>query len=298
MLYILKFFYQWLLPPGIFILLLLGLAVWLWRRERGAAAGALTERRALRRGRWLVLAVAGALYVLSLRLGAWLLVAPLEQAIAQPAAVSGDVIVMLGNGSLADAPDLGGVGQPSGTMAKNMLAALRLQRLTGLPMVVSGGEVYAYSGNESDIAAREFAEMGLTMEGGERGGTTLSASRCSAPPPEGESGVGGSDKVQVFFERRSRNTAENLRFTHAILQEHGWQRPVIAVVALQAPRTALLAEREGLQAQIYPTHYRAAQRFYFEGLHDLVPNASALDDSAAALKEYLGILAMRFGYRG
>ena len=244
--YVLKICYQWLLPPGGILLLLLGLAWYMFRQRQ--------------RGRWYLLAVCGVLYVLSLRLGAWLLVAPLEQAIPQPDDVTGDVIVMLGNGSLADAPDIDGTGQPSGTMAKNMLAALRMQRQTGLPLIVSGGEVYAFSGNESAIAAREFRSLGL-------------------------------QEADVTYENRSRTTAENLRYTQNILHAHGWTNPIIAVVALQAPRTALLAEHMGMQAQTYPTHYRAAQTCHLGGPHDLVPSAAALDDSAAALKAYLGIIA-------
>ena len=41
MIYVLKFGAAWILPPGIFILALTAIAVYLWRRQVKAAAGIL-----------------------------------------------------------------------------------------------------------------------------------------------------------------------------------------------------------------------------------------------------------------
>lgn len=248
--YIVKFLYQWLLPPAGLFLLLVVLNMYMYYRR---AAG----RKVLS----LILAV---FYLLSIRIGADMLARPLENWYPQPALseVSGDVLLMLGNGSNGAVPDMDGIGQPSGTMGKSMLFAARLQRATNLPILTSGGMVFADTGTETDIALREFRALGIPQN-------------------------------KLFGENRSRNTVENARFSKVICDEQGFTRPILLVVALQAPRSAMIFEREGLNCQVYPTHYRRGVEWHFNPILDLIPSAGNMDDSAAALKEYLGILALK-----
>ena len=248
MLYLIKFVYQWLLPPACIFLFFVGMNVYLHRRKVC--------------GRWLMSFVLAVFYLLSIRVGADLLVRPLESWYPQPGAVQGDVLLMLGNGSLAGVPDITDPGQPSGTMAKSMLMTFRLQRMTGLPILVSGGQVFQDTGTEAEIAGREFREMGVAEQ-------------------------------ELFLEDRSRNTVENARFSKEVCSAQGWQRPVLLVVALQAPRTAMIFAREGMDCLVYPTHYRCAAQWHFSPVQDLVPSADCLSDSAAALREYLGIAALK-----
>lgn len=250
MLYVVKFIYQWLLPPACFIAVMAGLCVYMYRKRMS--------------GRKVFLMLTAALYFLSIRAGANLLASPLEEAYEQPRDVLGDVLLMLGNGSNASAPDISGTGQPSGTMAKSMLMTARLHRMTDLPLLVAGGKVFEDTGTEADIAERSFKELGI---------------------PDSK----------LFFERKSRNTVENARLAHEICREHGWRRPVLLVVALQAPRTAMIFEREGMDCLIYPTHYRRTRANNFNPVLDLVPDAGNLQDSAAAIREYMGIAALKLG---
>lgn len=250
MFYVLKFICQWILPPGCFIVVMAGLCFYMYRVRA--------------RGRRVLLIITAALYFLSIRAGANLLALPLENFYEQPKEVSGDVLLMLGNGSNASAPDISGMGQPSGTMAKSMLMTARLQRATDLPLLVAGGKVFEDTGTEADIAERSFKELGI---------------------PDSK----------LFFERKSRNTVENARLAHEICREHGWRRPVLLVVALQAPRTAMIFEREGMDYLIYPTHYRRTRANNFNPVLDLVPDAGNLQDSAAAIREYMGIAALKLG---
>ena len=194
-------------------------------------------------------------YLLSIRIGANMLVRPLETWFQPPQHVSGDVLLMLGNGSVGGVPDIGGTGQPSGTMAKSMLTTFRLQRMTHLPILVSGGTVFQDTGIEADIALRIFNQMGVPGN-------------------------------KIFAENKSRNTVENARFSAAICRQHQWTQPVLLVVAVQAPRFAMIFEREGLHVTVYPTHYRRPGSVTFDPVLDLVPSSGNLDDSAAAMKEY------------
>ncbi|WP_196594234.1 YdcF family protein [Pectinatus sottacetonis] len=248
MLYIIKFFYQWLLPPACIILALVILNIYMYRKKS--------------KGRYWLSVFIVLFYFFSLRAGADLLVKPLEDMYTPPAVVNGDVLIMLGNGSVGGVPDIDGVGQPSGTMAKSMLFALRLQRMTDLPLLISGGTVFADNGTEADIAGREFRSMGIPAS-------------------------------KLFLEDKSRNTVENARFSQKICREHGWSRPVLLVVAAQAYRSALIFKREGLACVIYPTHYRRNAEWHFSFMQDLLPQADNMDDSAMALKEYMGIVALK-----
>ena len=250
MIYLVKFIYQWLLPPAGIFLILFGLNLYGWRHRQ--------------RGRVLFSVVLAVFYLLSIRVGADLLVKPLENWTAPPQQIDGDVLLMLGNGSVGGVPDLDGVGQPSGTMAKSMLTTIRLYQQTKLPILISGGTVYADTGTEADIASRQFQQMGV---------------------PEHD----------LYAENRSRNTVENARFAAGICRQQGWQHPILLVVAAQAPRTAMIFEREGLSCEIYPTHYRRTAEWHFNPIIDLIPDAGNLQDSAMALKEYLGIAAIQLG---
>lgn len=245
-----KFFYQWLLPPAGIILALAGLNVYMYRRRA--------------QGRYALSVLLLFFYFLSIRLGESLLVWPLEHWYLPPHQVNGDVLLMLGNGTMADAPDLDGKGQPYGTMGKNMLMTLRLQRATGLPVLISGGGMFRDNGIEADIAQREFIGMGM-------------------------------DPSLIYKEGRSRNTVENVRFSRLICEEQGWHHPIVLVVALQAPRTAMIFAREGMDVTIYPTHYRQNPEWHFQPVLDVVPSADFLADSSAALREYMGIAALKVG---
>ncbi len=248
MFYLIKFVYAWILPPACIILGLAVLDVWLYRQR---AKG------------WKVLGVLIVLlYFFSIRVGANLLVWPLEHSYMPPKDLQGDVILMLGNGFVSGAPDVDGIGQPSGTMAKSMLTVFRLQRQTGLPVLISGGSAYSRESSEADIAAREFSSMGIPAD-------------------------------KLFVENQSRNTVENARLSKVACEANGWGQPILAVVAAQAPRSAMIFAREGLDCVIYPTHYRREMDWHFSLVEDLVPSGGNLDDSAMALKEYMGILALK-----
>jgi len=218
-------------------------------------------------GRYFLSIVLLLFYFLSVRVGADFLVKPLENRYALPCVVNNDVILMLGNGSVADVPDFDGKGQPKGTMAKSMLSALKLYKKTGLPILVSGGCVYKDNGIEADIAIRNFSAMGV-------------------------------DKNKLYEENQSLNTIENARFSHKICNENGWRNPLLLVVAIQAPRTAMIFEKEGLKCVVFPTHFRRSESWHFHPVLDLIPDADNLADSAAAIKEYMGIVALNvFNYQ-
>lgn len=248
--YAIKFIYSWLLPPGLFIVLLLLLAIRLWKRNRKPSI--------------LVIGIALLLYLFSIQPVSQLLLGELETVYAQPelTSVKGDVIVVLGGGATQSTPDLDGQGNLSGSAANRMLTAVRLHRLTGLPILFSGGQVFPDSGNEANIARRQLLELG----------------------------VADSD---ILVENRSLNTEQNAVGTAAILKEKGYLHPILVTSAFHMPRSMIEFNKAGLEAQAFPTDYHTNglnQTFYFS---QLSPGAEFLQNSGTALKEYLGIVATK-----
>ncbi len=258
MLECIKFVTLWLFPPGLIILLLLAVFAW-------ACYLKMPGRRVLALS--IVL-----LWALSLRLVSDLLCWPLEERYAYPD-INGqelaqcDVIVLTGAGAEAGVPDFSGSGAPGPIMGKTMLTGARLQRFTGLPLLVTGGAVFAGDVREADIALRIFKDLGVPED-------------------------------RLIAENKSRNTAENAHFTMVMLKEQGWNRVALVVAALHAPRAAALFKGQGLDVLVVPAHYRRPAVWEPSLWRDLTPTAGNLDDSVSALREYLALLAMKLGLYG
>ncbi len=247
MIYVLKFFYSWLLPPACFVVALVWLGWRLWRRSRRLAGVAWT--------------VALLLYAASISPVSDYLLRNLEYRVA-PAAVAGaDGIVVLGGGTTKDVPmPPGWSGQVADAAGQRLMAAFVLHRQTGLPLLVSGGEVFAEYGREAVIMRDILVSFGVAPE-------------------------------KVILEDRSLNTTENARFTAPILRERGWRRPLLVTSAFHMPRSVAEFERAGVTVAPYPAGFYTSRR-YHGTLLDVVPSGSALRGTSIALKEYLGLAAL------
>jgi uncharacterized SAM-binding protein YcdF (DUF218 family) len=137
-----------LVPPGLFIALLLVIA---WRL------------RSRRQHRW-------ALTLAGIALGLWLvstgavgraMMAPLEQGLSITAHPHGDVIVLLGGGINDKVPDLSGTGTPTASSLHRVVMAARLQKRLGIPIITSGGGVFTGHSAESLISRRFLIDLGI-----------------------------------------------------------------------------------------------------------------------------------------
>ncbi|AIQ13730.1 YdcF family protein [Paenibacillus durus] len=248
MIYVIKFIYSFVLPPGIFVVLLALLALWLlWKKQRGPAV--------------VLLSVTLLLYLASVPLIANPLMRSLESRYAQPERVQGDCLVVLGGGATTGTPDIDGEGSLGGSAANRLVTAVRLHRLTGLPVLFSGGQVFADSGNEGDIARRQLLGLGV-------------------------------DERSILIENRSLNTEQNAEFTAALMKEHGLSRPVLVTSAFHMPRAVAEFRQTGMKVQPYPTDYHisgGATAAWYASM--LAPSPGAIGTVGTALKEYLGLLA-------
>lgn len=140
-----------LLPPGIFVLLL-------------AAAGA----RSVVKRRWALgmfhLLAALALWLLSILPVSDALLHVLESPFSTSEVPSGDVIIILGGGSRDDVPDLTGVGFPEGGTLGRMVTGLRLHRQLDVPIIVSAGRLRSDETPGATIAKRILIDLGVAAD--------------------------------------------------------------------------------------------------------------------------------------
>ena len=237
-----------LLPPGCFLLL------WLF--------GLLLLRRH---------AIAGHCLLWTGLVLAWLLSTPLVSGLLQqqlqtwPAltaaearAAPAQAIVVLSAERYRDAPEYGGDTAGNHTLTRIRYAA-HLHRETGLPILASGGHVFD---PEGDSLARVMADS-LIQDF-------------------------GVDLDAVWIEDRSRNTAENARFSAELLQAKGAGRVLLVTHAIHMPRAVAAFRQTGIEVIPAPTRFHR----FREGnrLMSLLPNAGAIAESYMALHEYAGRL--------
>lgn len=151
LIYFMKFLYStFLFPPGIIIVAMLALAVYLYRQKLRAAN--------------IVVAVTLFFYIFTISFVSDRLIGSLEGAYRPPANVNGDVIVMLGGGATLDTPNVHGFGHLSGFAANRLLTSAQLYHMLHVPILISGGKVLDTTGSEADIAKVILMGLGVPEE--------------------------------------------------------------------------------------------------------------------------------------
>jgi uncharacterized SAM-binding protein YcdF (DUF218 family) len=150
---LLKFGASWILPPGLFVILLLILTIYLTR---------YSFKLSLIVGTWTLIFYLMCTGFVAERTMGWL-----EQKYFPPTQTeleSADVIIMLGGAAIRDSQDVDGEGTLCASPANRLLTAVRLQKIYNLPILLSGGQVYSDSGGEALIAFRILQSLGVPSE--------------------------------------------------------------------------------------------------------------------------------------
>lgn len=210
----------------------------------------------------MALLIAALLYAASIQPVSEALLRPLEYRYPLPARLEGDSILLLGGGSLTDVPlPEGWHGQVQDAPSQRVIGACVLHRRTGWPVLVSGGEVFRGDGREAVVMRDILVSLGT--------------------PPE-----------RILLEDRSLNTEENAVLSAAILKQRGLSRPVLVTSAFHMPRSVEELKKAGLEATPYPVGYYVSRHSYWNAL-SWVPSYAAMRGTGLALKEYMGLAALR-----
>lgn len=210
-----------ILPPSsLFLLILIGLAIW---------------RRWPRTGRSLAAAGVAALALLSVTAVADLFVRPLERMtrpLHAPERAGAQAIVVLAAGRLRDAPEYGGRDIPDYIALARLRYAAHLQRRTELPVLVSGGTAGEPRAGERPYSLGDAMATALREDFG----------------------------VPVrWVEARSRDTAENAAYSAALLREDEVRRVLLVTDAMHMARARAAFERAGLEVVDAPTMFFTGQ---------------------------------------
>ena len=198
MLYVHKFISGWLLPPGGIIVMLFLLCGYCFKKRS--------------RLRYPLTAVTVTLYLFSILPVAGMLMQGLEKQYVPPALekIIGktDAVVVLGGGAVRDVPDISGREALSAVSMNRLITGVRLQKRLDIPIIISGGQVFADSGTEATVAEKVLLELSV--------------------PPQ-----------QIFTDTEARNTTENAVNVAALCREQQWQKIVLVTSAFHMPRSVL-----------------------------------------------------------
>jgi uncharacterized SAM-binding protein YcdF (DUF218 family) len=223
--------------------------------------------RKSKNARWL-LYVFALVYLLSIRAVSDFIIKPLENAYPQPAVSEikdAQAIVVLAGGSYDGVPDFDGAGQNSESSTVRLTTGLRLYRVLHLPIVYSGGRIHDYRDTEANIGYRFLKACGV-------------------------------EEKDLIKEDRSRNTAENAKFTKEICSQHHFEKVILVTSASHMPRSVAFFEREGMNVIPYPTDYKTDKKPVLNAFA-FTPSADCVYNVAIATKEYLGLLAAKQGWQ-
>ncbi|NVN92777.1 MAG: YdcF family protein [Desulfuromonadales bacterium] len=237
-----------IIPPGLFVMLLLFSGVVLWRRN-------------LRRYASFNIAVALLIWVVSIVPVSRALIGSLESGLSIPTPVQGDVVILLGGGIYEGVPDLTGSGSPSEDMCPRLVTAARLYRRLHVPIIISGGSVYAGRAPEAPVIRRFLVDLGVAEE-------------------------------QMILEAKSRDTRENALYCSEIVRQRGFRRPVLVTSAYHMRRSIQAFKKEGVMVTPLPAQFVTGKALPLLWA-DCLPSANALLHSSSALREYAGLLVYR-----
>lgn len=146
-----KLIAPFLLPPGIFILVLLIIGVWLFFRKNWKFGLANIFTACL-------------MWMLSISPVCDWALQRLEAEFQIPRNIKGDVIVLLGGGIYDEALDFSGLGTPHNDMLSRIITAVRLQKKLNVPIIISGGKVFEHKKAEAPIVMRFITDLGVPEE--------------------------------------------------------------------------------------------------------------------------------------
>ncbi|MCB9252684.1 MAG: YdcF family protein [Flavobacteriales bacterium] len=107
----------------------------------------------------------------------------------------------------------------------------------------------------------------------------------------------GIPEEDILVESESRNTSENALFSKKILDTTGIKGNVLLITsALHAPRAKYIYEKLGVKVDYYPVDFMVKRdlKRRFRLIDQITPKADAMNQWAALIHEWVGLLAARF----
>jgi uncharacterized SAM-binding protein YcdF (DUF218 family) len=242
---------QLLLPPaGPLLVAILGMAM-AWRRWRGAVAIAAVGVAAA----WIVATPIVAQALLHQVEGDLAALTPERWSVARVGARPPRALVVLAGGVAGDPRDHPEVERPHPRSLERTLHGARIARMTGLPVLLSGGVPPRRQVSEAETMRRVLErDLGVRVR---------------------------------WLEQKSRDTAQNASLSAALLKAAGIESVVLVTHAYHMRRAQAAFEAAGVAVLPAPHGFCCTAA----GLHwsDLLPGTQAAGEAWIALRELLGL---------
>ena len=260
-------------PPGLFVIILLAMAAALFlksRRTRFAFGTAASLA---------IFVFAAALCVMSTPAGARFITGPLEAKYAAQLPPDGETadFLLLPGGSLYD---------PGGSSVPTP------------PLAPGGGWSYAAEGPSVQPAqlALERVYTAVTLASGRAGKSVLVMSGGNVFGDKDRSEASAMRDAaramgwrgEIILEERSRTTAENMKYSAALLRARGLQTVAVVTNAFHLPRAMRLARQSMPEARLYSAAPPRRTDPIIRGLPSFLPDAASLHLSCIGMRERIG----------
>jgi uncharacterized SAM-binding protein YcdF (DUF218 family) len=206
-----------ILPPGLFISILIITAVWSLYKKKWKSC-------------FVTLLFGGFMWALSISPVSDAMIRNLESEYGIPKNVKGDVIILLGRSVADKAPDLTGPGAPSGSYLTRIVTAVRLQKRLDIPVIVSGAE--GLEDNAEDKAIKDHIVKRFLIDL-------------------------GVPAKKIIVEDKSRDTFENAKFTKEICDRSRFKTPVLVTSAYHLKRAVMTFDKAGLKVLPFPAGFES-----------------------------------------
>ncbi|MCK5358218.1 MAG: YdcF family protein [Elusimicrobiales bacterium] len=145
-----KILTPFLIPPGLFITIIMVAGIWFFYKNQKKSA-------------YTYIIIAAVFWLASIKPVTDIFMSKLEYHFALPASFDGDVIIVLGGGMQDNVPDFSGDAALNSGGIERVFTAARIAKKMNIPIIASGGAVFSRRA-ESEVAKRFLTDIGIAPE--------------------------------------------------------------------------------------------------------------------------------------
>lgn len=240
-----------IISPGIFIIALLLVLFFSFKEKYHKT------------GRVLLTGIIVLIYLCSIEPTKDLFVQPLEKCckpINTARLTNADAYIILSGGIYDNAP--ASLGKPSGTPTPyalyRVIEGIKLYKEQPEKIIITGGIVFDGDKSEGCVYKQMMVESGVPSE-------------------------------DIIVEERSRTTEENAKFTKEIMDQSGYNNPILITSAIHMKRSVYIFEKNGIEVTPDPTGYISRYKKNY-GIDSYLPASSNFLAIQSAIWEYTGLI--------
>jgi uncharacterized SAM-binding protein YcdF (DUF218 family) len=145
-----KILTPFLVPPGLFIAIIIIMGIWFFYKNQKKIA-------------YICIFISMSFWFASMKPVSDIFMSRLEYHFDLPSSVKGDVIIVLGGGMKDNVPDFSGNSALNSAGLERVFTAARISKKKNIPIITSGGAVFSKEA-ESEVAKRFLMDIGISAD--------------------------------------------------------------------------------------------------------------------------------------